>query len=370
MRVKVGAKALNEKLSKFDFILKVPSPDPVMRNIKIDVDQDRMVMVCMNTKYCLREYIVSGFYVDSPFSFMVDAVAFVSFIKKHKDGELMLEVDAGGKFISVSYPTGSFDIPCDDTKAFPDIQDKDIRWVMSVPMSSYVGVFKNASKFTSVNILYPVIENVMIDIDNTGINIISTDLNSIYRHMMPNTGDISPVSIQISGMMADILDSHIKKAEDVMSIGVSGNRTYVRLSEADLSEIQVTGEFPNWRYIDSNFNKVSKYVFDKDLFFRSFKNISKIDEFDHVIISFFGDRCIIKSENLYTGAKCQDTLIPMAYEGDGFECRIICSRCLIPAKIMESDKIILEHDTKTHVNKIYGEGFADKYVIFSSIINH
>ena len=88
--------------------------------------------------------------------------------------------------ITIYYASGEYSCPAFDVNTFPmvyNIPDGGI----NVKMNDYVSVLNKASNYTEINELYPCIENVVIDIDDININIVSTDRNTIsvsYTHLL------------------------------------------------------------------------------------------------------------------------------------------------------------------------------------------
>lgn len=153
-------------------------------------------------------------------------------------------------------------------------------------MNDYVSILNKASNYTEINELYPCIENVVIDIDEININIVSTDRNTIYRYFVPNQDKVEKVFIPVSNASSLLLDKHIDKSLDTLSIKVDDTRTYFSTPDMDMYEIHFDGNYPNWRFVDEHFVKTSTYVFDKDLLVHALQNNIKINEFDHCKLIF------------------------------------------------------------------------------------
>lgn len=111
---------------------------------------------------------------------------------------------------------------------------------INVKMNDYVSVLNKASNYTEINELYPCIENVVIDIDEININIVSTDRNTIYRYFVPNQDKVEKVFIPVSNASSLLLDKHINKSLDTLSIKVDDTRTYFSTPDMDMYEIHLT----------------------------------------------------------------------------------------------------------------------------------
>lgn len=140
-------------------------------------------------------------------------------------------------------------------------------------MSDYVSVLNKASDYTEVDDFYPCIENVVIDIDDININIVSTDRNTIYRYFVPNQDKVEKMFIPVSNESAILLDKHIDKSSDMLSIKVDDTKTYFSTPDMDMYETHFEGNYPNWRFVDEHFVKTSTYVFDKDLLVQALQTI-------------------------------------------------------------------------------------------------
>lgn len=222
-------------------------------------------------------------------------------------------------------------------------------------MSDYVSVLNKASDYTEVDDFYPCIENVVIDIDDININIVSTDRNTIYRYFIPNQDKVEKMFIPVSNESAILLDKHINKSSDMLSIKVDDTKTYFSTPDMDMYETHFEGNYPNWRFVDEHFVKTSTYVFDKDLLVQALQNNLKVNEFDHCKLIFTDKGCGIMSENPSSGKSCKERLTPLSHYGEDIICNVLCGRYLGIIKSVSCNRVVIEHDHKSHFNKIYGE---------------
>lgn len=235
-------------------------------------------------------------------------------------------------------------------------------------MSDYVSVLNKASDYTEVDDFYPCIENVVIDIDDININIVSTDRNTIYRYFVPNQDKVEKMFIPVSNESAILLDKHINKSSDMLSIKVDDTKTYFSTPDMDMYETHFEGNYPNWRFVDEHFVKTSTYVFDKDLLVKALQNNLKVNEFDHCKLIFTDKGCGIMSENPSSGKSCKERLASLSYHGEDIICNVLCGRYLGIIKSISCNRVVIEHDHKSHFNKIYGEDNKNEYFLSSSVI--
>lgn len=235
-------------------------------------------------------------------------------------------------------------------------------------MSDYVSVLNKASDYTEVDDFYPCIENVVIDIDDININIVSTDRNTIYRYFVPNQDKVEKMFIPVSNESAILLDEHINKSSDMLSIKVDDTKTYFSTPDMDMYETHFEGNYPNWRFVDEHFVKTSTYVFDKDLLVQALQNNLKVNEFDHCKLIFTDKGCGIMSESPSSGKSCKERLTPLSHYGEDIVCNVLCGRYLGIIKSISWNRIVIEHDHKSHFNKIYGEDNKNEYFLSSSVI--
>ena len=136
----------------------------------------------------------------------------------------------------------------------------------------------------------------------------------------------------------------------------------------DMYEIHFDGNYPNWRFVDEHFVKTSTYVFDKDLLVHALQNNIKINEFDHCKLIFTEKGCGIMSENPMSGRSCKERLTALSHNGNDIICDVLCGRYLGIVKSISCNRVVIEHDHKSHFNKIYGEDNKNEYFLSSSII--
>jgi DNA polymerase III sliding clamp (beta) subunit (PCNA family) len=365
MLIRCLSKSLNEKLGKLETVVKNAGSNSLYKDLKIDVVNNLAYITSVNAKVCVIERLEVE--TDSNFSFLVEASSFIRFIKKQKNGEIKITLSDKKDSITIYYASGEYSCPAFDVNTFPmvyNIPDGGI----NVKMNDYVSILNKASNYTEINELYPCIENVVIDIDDININIVSTDRNTIYRYFVPNQDKVEKVFIPVSNASSILLDKHINKSLDTLSIKVDDTRTYFSTPDMDMYEIHFDGNYPNWRFVDEHFVKTSTYVFDKDLLVHALQNNIKINEFDHCKLIFTEKGCGIMSENPMSGRSCKERLTALSHNGNDIICDVLCGRYLGIVKSILCNRVVIEHDHKSHFNKIYGEDNKNEYFLSSSII--
>lgn len=366
MLLRCLSKSLNEKLSKLALVVDKAGSNTLYKDIKIDVVNNRAYITSVNAKICLIESL--DVESDSSFSFTVEASYFINFIKKQKTGEITISLSDDRKYITIYYASGEYTCPAFDVKSFPSVHEMPDTVGLQVNMSDYVSVLNRASAYTQIDDFYPCIENVVIDIDPININIVSTDRNTIYRYHIPNQDKVENMFIPISNASAILLDKHISKESGLLSVMVDNTRTYFSTPDMDMYETHFEGAYPNWRFVDEHFVKTSTYVFDKDILVHALQNNMKVNAFDICKLMFTDKGCGVISENAESGRSCKERLMALYHEGDDIICDVKCDRYLGMVKNVLSTKVVIEHDHKTHFNKIYGEDNKNEYFLSSSQI--
>ena len=365
MLMRCLSKSLNEKLGKLEMVAKGSGSSPVYRNLRVDVVGGMAYITCMNPRVCLMERL--GVEADSDFSFLVEASPFIKFMKKLKGCEVEISLSPERDRILIRYASGEYGCPAFDVRIFPHvyrIPDGGIH----VKMDDYVSVLNKASGYTVVSELYPCIENVVIDIDDVNINIVSTDRTTIYRYFVPNQDKVEKTLIPVSGMSAVLLDKHINKSMDMLSIKVDNTMTYFSTPDMDMYEIHFEGKYPNWRMVDECFEKSGAYVFDRDLLIQALQNNMGVNELDNCKLVFTKEGCGIMSENQGLGRSCKERLMALSHEGEDVICDVLCGRYLGIVKGLSCERIVIEHDNRSHFNRIYGMDNRNEYFLSSSII--
>ena len=365
MLIKCLSKSLNEKLGKLETVVKNAGSNSLYKNLKIDVVNNLAYITSVNAKVCVIERLEVE--ADSNFSFLVEASSFIKFMKKQKNCEITILLSDKKDQITIRYSSGEYSCPAFDINTFPQVH-KILDGGIKVKMSDYVSVLNKASDYTEVDDFYPCIENVVIDIDDININIVSTDRNTIYRCFVPNQDKVEKMFIPVSNESAILLDKHINKSSDMLSIKVDDTKTYFSTPDMDMYETHFEGNYPNWRFVDEHFVKTSTYVFDKDLLVQALQNNLKVNEFDHCKLIFTDKGCGIMSESPSSGKSCKERLTPLSHYGEDIVCNVLCGRYLGIIKSISCNRIVIEHDHKSHFNKVYGEDNKNEYFLSSSII--
>lgn len=176
MLIKCLSKSLNEKLGKLETVVKNAGSNSLYKDLKIDVVNNLAYITSVNAKVCVIERLEVE--ADSNFSFLVEASSFIKFMKKQKNCEITILLSDKKDQITICYASGEYSCPAFDINTFPQVH-KILDGGIKVKMSDYVSVLNKASDYTEVDDFYPCIENVVIDIDDININIVSTDRNTI-----------------------------------------------------------------------------------------------------------------------------------------------------------------------------------------------
>lgn len=366
MLLKCLSKSLNEKLGKLETVVKNAGSNSIYKDVKIDVVNNVAYITSVNAKVCVIERL--DVESDSNFSFSVEAGTFIKFMKKQKNGEVKISLSDKKDSITIFYASGEYTCPAFDVNNFPMVYNIPCDGGISVKMSDYVSVLNRASDYTEVDDFYSCIENVVIDIDPININIVSTDRNTIYRYFIPNQDNVETMFIPVSNVSAILLDKHISKTSDLLSIKVDDTKTYFSTPDVDMYETHFEGNYPNWRFVDEHFVKTSTYVFDKDLLVQALQNNIKVNEFDHCKLIFTEKGCGIMSENPFSGKSCKERLSSLSHYGEDIICNVLCGRYLGIVKSVSCNRVVIEHDHKSHFNKIYGEDNKNEYFLSSSVI--
>lgn len=359
------SKSLNERLGKLETVVKNAGSNQLYRYLKVDIVSGMAYITSVGAKVCVMERLAVE--ADSSFSFTVEAGAFIKFMKKQRGGEITISLSDKRDMVTISYASGEYTCPAFGVDTFPQVYDIPGGGIQ-VDMGDYVSVLNKASGYTKIDEFYPCIENVVIDIDDININIVSTDRNTIYRYIVPNNGKIGSMFIPVSSESAILLDKHISKSSDTLSIRVDDTRTYFSTPDMDMYETHFEGNYPNWRFVDERFVKTSTYVFDKDLLVQALQNNLKVNDFDHCRLMFTARGCGIMSENPGSGRSCRERLTPLSYHGEDIECDVQCGRYLGIVKGISGSRVVIEHDHRSHFNKIYGEDNKNEYFLSSSVI--
>lgn len=170
MLIRCLSKSLNEKLGKLETVVKNAGSNSLYKDLKIDVVNNLAYITSVNAKVCVIERLKVE--ADSNFSFLVEASSFIKFMKKQKNREITILLSDRKDQITIHYASGEYSCPAFDINTFPQVH-KILDGGIKVKMSDYVSVLNKASDYTEVDDFYPCIENVVIDIDDININIVS-----------------------------------------------------------------------------------------------------------------------------------------------------------------------------------------------------
>ena len=224
------------------------SPKPILQNVKIEVDQERAVLMATDLEVGVR-IEVGGIDIDMPGSAILPSVRFASILRESTDEKLELEAEPRG--IDVRGERSQFKLPSEDPSEFPEIaafeeskfHEVPARLLRELIHRTVFATDPESTRYALGGVLLEMTENTIIAVGTDGRRLAKMEgpALSVEGHEVSDNACIVPTkAMQLIERAISPDDAEIRVAARSNDILVKSERTmiYSRLVE---------GRFPKWR---------------------------------------------------------------------------------------------------------------------------
>lgn len=224
------------------------SPKPILQNVKIEADQERVVLMATDLEVGVRVE-VGGIEVAEAGSAILPSSRFASILREVTDEKLELESEARG--IEVRGERSQFKLPGEDPREFPEIaafeeanyHEVPARLLRELIHRTVFATDPESTRYALGGVLLEMTENTIIAVGTDGRRLAKMQgpALSVGEH---ETGD--GISIVPTKAM-QLIERAISPDDAEIRIAARGNDILVRSERTMIYSRLVEGRFPKWR---------------------------------------------------------------------------------------------------------------------------
>lgn len=298
MRIRVSGFLLGKKIMNMSKVFSRKSGEIALSHIRFIIMTDHIEIQAMNEKITVWEKIYDVV-VDldsdvSDFSFLVEASALISLLK-NKDEYIDIDIRKN-KDLEFIYSKGSYSTTWKDDNIYPKFFLPDKKNVFTIKSGLFVPILKRSFYFSGKDEFRPFIESAFLDIKNGEINVVTTDRFKMFKSTKVVDDIGLDKEILISEEVSSVLYQYLKDDDIDLEISSDGTRTFIEFDNVLLSDMNVYGKFPNYRYVFDNSVCYSCAEFNKKEFLSSVMSSFIVD--NEQIDIMLGNETVLKSEKI------------------------------------------------------------------------
>ena len=233
------------------------------------------------------------------FTFFVETDVFASFFKNHTS-DVTIFVYKNGDIV-IKYEKGEFKTYWTDVKAFPSIFSAPEEVKVYVPSDKFIPSMKRAFMFMSNDEFRDILRNVLLDVKDGYVNIVTTDQMSMFVNsiFMGDTDQEfeSTISPEASRILYEYLGDGDK--DEMVSISSDGTRLFLSFGNVIIQDVMSAGNFPNYRAVIDKSTETSIYSVNRKEWLDSLMSLYTAKSEEGVIsVSIEDGRMVLVSRNL------------------------------------------------------------------------
>lgn len=255
----INSNTINGILSRISKIFETDVPMEQMKNLLIDLKDNKMTISAFNGKYAASFYI-HGLEINADYRFMVDAYTFITFISKIKSVINMKVVETPNKVLQLKYGRSKTLIPIMDADTYPSIKSLPISPILSLKGYELKAVHSNIEYIACEDQFKPFTFGIYMDFNNDVCTAVCTDAFSlgIYR-TRPEIHNPKPFFI--TRKFINISHAFAGDEEDIKFF-TDDTCAYIEFENGYCYEVSIDVNYPNYKSITQQFKSAYKMKFN------------------------------------------------------------------------------------------------------------
>lgn len=299
--VNTSGEVLKKKFEIFSKLEKSSGANETLRFSKFFLAGDTLTITTMSSRVSVTDSVnvlVRLLSADS-FTFFVETDVFASFFKNHTSEVTIVIYDNGD--IVFKYDKGEFKTYWTDVKAYPSIFQVPEDGKVYVPSDKFIPSMKRAFMFMSNDEFRDILRNVLLDVKDGYVNIVTTDQMSMFVNsiFMGDTDQSfqSTISPEASRILYEYLGDGDK--DEMVAISSDGTRLFLTFGDVIIQDVMSAGNFPNYRAVIDKSTETSIYSVNRKEWLDSLMSlyIAKSEE-GIISVSIEDGRMVLVSRNL------------------------------------------------------------------------
>lgn len=288
MKFRVSVETLRGSVERAAKVVDKTTRGSVRENIRFTLFHNRLQLTVVNDRVSLSDffYLETDLLDGQNFSFLMKADTLISFLKS-KNGDLDVSLKRDGE-ITFEYERGSYSDVWTQDALFPTIflpREEDYR--MTVKSGYFVPALKKSFVFLGIDEFRPIMEVVLLHIKTDKFNIVSTDLNRLYKsEFLTKETRGEEQEVLISETASSLLYDFLSDSDSVdIKVHSDGVRQFFSFGNTVISDMMLEAKYPPYqRVYDAFEDGISVRVNKKD-FISSLSSSRLVCSSDNILLN-------------------------------------------------------------------------------------
>lgn len=312
---------------------------PVLRNIKAIADSDRCTLMATDLELGIR-LEVRGMKVEEPGEALLPTGRLISILRESTDEEMTIE--AGPDACVVKGDTNEFDMPGEDTSAFPDVPAFAEEKYHEVTAGVLRDMIKRTlfSAATEGQVRFGATTGVLWELEEDRIVLVATDGRRLAHTQGQATaqgGHTTKGQMPVVPSKAmHLLDRNLVEPDEKIRISMRANEVLMKTERAMIYSRLVEGRFPNYKQVipQKHTHRVPLTVGPFLVAVRQ-AAIMTDDESKRVRFQFAKKKLTLRAQGAESGQSRVE--LPIEYDGKGLEISFDPKFLVDMLRVMEPD---------------------------------
>lgn len=288
MKFRVSVETLRGSVKRAAKVVDKTTRGSVRENIRFTLFHNRLQLTVVNDRVSLSDffYLETDLLDGQNFSFLMKADTLISFLKS-KNGDLDVSLKRNGE-ITFEYERGSYSDVWTQDALFPTIfSPKDEDYRMTVKSGYFVPALKKSFVFLGIDEFRPIMEVVLLHIKTDKFNIVSTDLNRLYKsEFLTKETRGEEQEVLISETASSLLYDFLSDSDSVdIKVHSDGVRQFFSFGNTVISDMMLEAKYPPYqRVYDAFEDGISVRVNKKD-FISSLSSSRLVCSSDNILLN-------------------------------------------------------------------------------------
>lgn len=241
MKIQVTQERLSKALSIVGRVATGRQPLPVLSNILIKADKNRIQISSTNLEIAITQYLVGK--IEEPGSTTVPARLMGDFVNGLPKENINLSTDGNKMVVTAGQHRSS--INGMSAEEFPSIPSISGGTTQQIPVSKLAGALQQTVFAASSDETRPVLTGVYFYTHNNEMLVVATDSYRLAEKKLGETKNSFKLLIPASAM-GDLLRI-LSDAKDDLEVTYDDTQVFFRVGDSELITRQIDGEFPDYR---------------------------------------------------------------------------------------------------------------------------
>lgn len=272
MRISIHKKKLFEALQALSKIVPSRTPLPILSNVLISCEKDRLKMITTDLEMSL-EYIIPSEIMEEG-AITVPVRILQDLISHFPDTEIQLQTE--GNILKINFENSHYDINGISGEEFPVLPEIKEEKIITIPAENFKKMV-NKTSYSVAPSTEPrrILTGILLEISKKSFKMVSTDgyrLSLVSKELSEKPPEDFNIVIPARGL--NEVARLAKEKEDIKLV-FSENQVRIDLENVSLFSRTIEGQFPPYQQIVSVKGKI-KWKINKEIFIKALRRCSII----------------------------------------------------------------------------------------------